>query len=49
MISTGIGAGNIDIVLNELNSLVNIDLKKRMIEEKLTSFNIYRIVTSGEL
>lgn len=49
MISTGIRAGNIGIVLNELNTLVNIDLKKRTIKERLTSFNIYRIVTSGAL
>src|ERR1700750_664471 len=30
VISTGIGTDNIDIVLNELDALVNIDLKTRM-------------------
>lgn len=49
VISTGIGADNIDIVLNELDALVNIDLKKRTIKERLTSLNIYRIGTSGAL
>ena len=49
VISTGIGADNIDIVLNELDALVNIDLEKRVIKEKLTSLNIYRIGTSGAL
>ena len=28
--STGIGTENIDIVMNELDALVNIDLKKRI-------------------
>src|SRR3989338_115997 len=29
VIGTGIGGGNIDITINELDALVNIDLKKR--------------------
>lgn len=49
VISTGIGADNIDIVLNELDALVNIDFKKRQVKEKLTSLNIIRIGTSGSL
>ena len=49
VISTGIGADNIDIVLNELDALVNIDLTNRVVKEKLTSLNIYRIGTSGAL
>lgn len=49
VISTGIGADNIDIVLNELDALVNIDLKTRTIKEKLSSLNIIRIGTSGSL
>ncbi|GIZ10552.1 nucleoside phosphorylase [Flavobacterium sp. UMI-01] len=49
VISTGIGADNIDIVLNELDALVNIDLKTRTIKDKLTSLNIVRIGTSGSL
>ncbi|MCG6188119.1 nucleoside phosphorylase [Maribellus maritimus] len=49
LISTGIGTDNIDIVLNELDALVNIDLKKREIKDKKTSLNIVRIGTSGGL
>ena len=49
VISTGIGPDNIDIVMNELDALVNIDLKTKTIKEKLTSLNIVRIGTSGSL
>lgn len=49
VVSTGIGPDNIDIVLNELDALVNIDLKTREPKEKLTSLNIIRIGTSGSL
>ena len=49
VMSTGIGPDNIDIVMNELDALVNIDLKKRQPKEKLTSLNIIRIGTSGSL
>jgi uridine phosphorylase len=49
VISTGIGPDNIDIVLNELDALVNIDLKTREIKENLTKLNIIRIGTSGSL
>lgn len=49
VISTGIGPDNIDIVLNELDALVNIDLKARHLNTKLTSLNIIRIGTSGSL
>jgi len=49
VISTGIGTDNIDIVLNELDALVNIDLKKREIKKELKSLNIIRIGTSGGL
>lgn len=48
-LSTGIGADNIDIVLNELDSLVNIDLKTRKIKPNPVSLNIIRIGTSGAL
>ncbi len=48
-LATGIGTDNIDIVLNELDALVNIDLKKRRVKEKLTSLNIVRLGTSGAL
>lgn len=49
VMSTGIGPDNIDIVMNELDALVNIDLKTRTIKENLTSLNIVRIGTSGSL
>ena len=49
VMSTGIGPDNIDIVVNELDALVNIDLKTRQPKENLTSLNIIRIGTSGSL
>jgi uridine phosphorylase len=49
VISTGIGTDNIDIVLTELDSLVNIDLKTRRVKPNLTSLNIIRIGTSGAI
>lgn len=47
--STGMGPDNIDIVLNELDALVNIDLKTRKEKETKTALNIIRIGTSGAL
>lgn len=47
VISTGIGTDNIDIVINELDALVNVDLKTREIKDVLTSLRLYRIGTSG--
>ena len=49
VISTGIGTDNIDIVLNELDALVNVDLKTRIPKEELTSLNLIRIGTSGSI
>jgi uridine phosphorylase len=49
VISTGIGPDNIDIVLNELDALVNIDLKTRQPKTELTGLNIIRVGTSGSL
>ncbi|UNY98082.1 nucleoside phosphorylase [Zhouia spongiae] len=49
VISTGIGTDNIDIVLNELDALVNIDLKQREIKLQKTPLDIVRIGTSGSL
>ncbi len=49
VMSTGIGPDNIDIVMNELDALVNIDLRTRKPKENLTSLNIIRIGTSGSL
>jgi len=49
VLSTGIGADNIDIVYNELDALVNIDLKSRMINTVKKKLNLFRIGTSGSL
>jgi uridine phosphorylase len=48
-ISTGIGTDNLDIVMNELDALVNIDLKNRVIKDNHHSLDIVRIGTSGTL
>ena len=47
VLSSGMGTDNIDIVLNELDALVNIDLKERTPKEKLKKLNIIRMGTSG--
>ena len=47
VLSTGIGTDNIDIVLNELDTLVNIDFATRTIKKDLTSLSIIRLGTSG--
>jgi len=49
VISTGIGPDNIDIVMNELDAVVNVDLKTRTVKSELTKLNIIRIGTSGAL
>jgi uridine phosphorylase len=48
-LSTGIGPDNIDIVMNELDALVNIDLKTRKPLEQQRELTIVRIGTSGTL
>ncbi len=49
VISTGIGADNIDIVLNEIDALVNIDFDSKKVKEELTRLDIVRIGTSGSI
>lgn len=49
VISTGMGTGCIDIVLNELDALFNIDFATRQVKQQLTSLNIIRVGTSGSL
>jgi len=49
VISTGIGTDNIDIVLNELDAVVNIDLKTRTEKKEKKSLNLIRIGTCGAL
>lgn len=49
VISTGIGADNIDIVVNEVDALVNIDLATKTIKQHKTALRITRIGTCGAL
>lgn len=49
VVASGIGTDNIDIVINELDALVNIDLKTRLIKPEHKSLNFVRIGTSGGL
>ncbi|MEP2670374.1 MAG: nucleoside phosphorylase [Cyclobacteriaceae bacterium] len=49
VISTGIGTDNIEIFFNELDALVNVDLKTRTLKPKKKKLNIIRIGTSGAL
>ncbi|UBZ10835.1 nucleoside phosphorylase [Leeuwenhoekiella palythoae] len=49
VISTGIGTDNIDIVLNELDALVNIEFKTRMLKPEHTALQIIRLGTSGSI
>jgi len=49
VMSTGMGTDNIDIVLNELDALVNIDLKSRKYKPQQIILNIFRLGTSGSI
>ena len=49
VLSTGIGSGNIDIVLNELDTLGNIDFNTRNVKSSLSKLNLIRIGTSGSI
>jgi len=49
VISSGIGTDNIDIVINELDALVNIDLKTGLVKEDPASLTFIRLGTSGGL
>jgi uridine phosphorylase len=49
VISSGMGTDNVEILLTELDALVNIDLKRRIVKDKRTRLNIIRIGTSGSL
>ncbi|MFY9150866.1 MAG: nucleoside phosphorylase [Prolixibacteraceae bacterium] len=49
VVATGIGTDNIDIVVNELDALVNINLKTREINPVQRKLNLVRIGTSGGL
>jgi len=49
VISTGIGADNIDIVFNEMDALVNIDLETRTVKKEHKQLTFVRIGTSGTI
>lgn len=49
VISTGIGAGNIDIVINEIDALKNIDFNNRQIKSNPTVLTFIRLGTTGAL
>jgi uridine phosphorylase len=49
VISSGIGADNVEIVMNELDALVNIDFESRLAKSTHTSLELIRIGTSGSI
>ncbi len=49
VLSTGIGIGNIDICVTELDALANIDFATRQVKEKFTQLTMLRLGTSGAL
>lgn len=49
VISTGIGTDNIEIFFNEIDALVNVDLKTREPKSRKKKLRIVRIGTSGAL
>ncbi|MGI9526630.1 MAG: nucleoside phosphorylase [Weeksellaceae bacterium] len=49
VLSSGIGTDNIDIVINELDALVNVDLKERVIKDEKKRLNFVRFGTSGSV
>lgn len=48
-LSTGMGTDNLDIVMNELDTLANIDLKTRMPKVEHRTLNLVRLGTCGAL
>lgn len=49
VISTGIGTDNVEIFFNELDALVNVDLKTREPKQRKKKLKVVRIGTSGAL
>jgi uridine phosphorylase len=49
IISSGIGTDNIDILLNELDALVNVDLKTGEAREDIVPLTLIRLGTSGAI
>ena len=48
-LSTGMGSGNVDIVLNELDALANIDFTTRQHRSEPRELTIVRVGTSGSI
>ncbi|MDO5615860.1 MAG: nucleoside phosphorylase [Cruoricaptor ignavus] len=49
VMSTGIGTENIDIVMNELDALVNIDLKNKEFKTEHKALKLFRLGTCGSV
>ena len=49
VLSSGIGADNVEIVMNELDALVNIDFETRLEKSEKRSLKLIRIGTSGSI
>lgn len=49
VMSTGIGTENIDIVMNELDALVNIDLKEKEFKNEHKALQLFRLGTCGSV
>lgn len=49
VMSTGIGTENIDIVMNELDALVNIDLKNKELKSDHKTLELFRMGTCGSV
>jgi uridine phosphorylase len=49
VLSSGIGADNVEIVMNELDALVNIDFQTRLEKKEKRSLQLIRIGTSGSI
>lgn len=48
-VSHGIGADNIDIVVNELDALANVDFETRTVKKNFRQLSMVRIGTSGSI
>ena len=49
VLSTGMGTDNLDIVMNELDTLAKLELKTRRVIDEHKSLNLIRLGTSGAL
>ena len=49
VMSTGIGIGNIDICVTELDALANIDFESRQVKENFRQLTLVRLGTSGAI